>query len=62
MDEHVAHRLRMSSMGRSEVTTRWQAISISTPAGSTVSDVGCHLTAIIADVDGGTACGQHDIH
>jgi len=55
MDEQVAHRLQRSSMGRSKVTARWPTIVICTLVGSTISDVGCRLPAMIADVDGGTA-------
>jgi hypothetical protein len=48
-------------MGRSEVAARWLAISICTLAGSAVSDIGCHLAAMNAGVDGGTACGWRDV-
>jgi hypothetical protein len=58
MDEHVARRLWRSSMGRSEVVVRWMAISICTSIGSTVSDIGCRLAAMIAGVDRGTTSGR----
>jgi hypothetical protein len=57
MDEHVTRRLRRSSMGQSEVVVRWLVISICTSIGSTISDVGFCLAAMIASVDGGTTCG-----
>jgi hypothetical protein len=41
-------------MGHSEVAARWPVISICTSIGSIVNDVGCHLTAMIAGVDGST--------
>jgi len=41
-------------MGHSEVAARWLAISIFTLTWSAVNDVGCHLAAMIAGVDGGT--------
>jgi hypothetical protein len=39
-------------MGHSEVAVRWLAISICISIGSVVNDGGCHLTAMIASVDG----------
>ena len=39
MDEQVAHRLRRSSMGYSEVTVRWPMITICTSIGSAISDM-----------------------
>jgi hypothetical protein len=39
MDEQEDHRLWRSSTGRSEVTTRWLAISICTSIGSIISDM-----------------------
>jgi hypothetical protein len=39
MDEQYARRLWRLSMGRSEVVARWQAITICTSIGSTVSDM-----------------------
>ena len=39
-------------MGRSEVTARWPAISMANSSGNAYnSDVGCHLTAMIASID-----------
>ena len=52
MDEQVTHRLRRSSMGHSEVTARWVAMSMASSLGSTSNiDVGCCLAAMIVGID-----------
>jgi hypothetical protein len=56
MDEQVICRLWRSSKGHFEVAVRWLVISMARSVGSAVSDVGCHLAAMIADVDI-TRCG-----
>ena len=38
-DEQVAHRLRRSSMGHSEVAARWPTITICTSVGSAINDM-----------------------
>jgi hypothetical protein len=52
MDEQVTRRLRRSSMGRSEVVTRWLVISMASSLESARNnDVGSCSTAMIAGVD-----------
>ena len=51
MDEQVTYRLWRSSMGYSEVVARWPMISMARSVGSAISNMGCYLATMIANID-----------